>query len=193
MLLKFDDDACDGTRIAESDPLPPEDRVSIRKADWLERLYRAHRDRLVRFALRHAQSDQAADIVQQLFVRLAARGKGNPLKVDAPNAYLRQATINLIRNDARSQARRSINQHVSCDDIELADVDPVAGYEARDMLERLEAVVAELEPRTREIFLAHRIDGLSYAQIAARTNLSIKTVEKHMSRAIGHVIRRFEA
>lgn len=194
MLLKRDEDRDDNFgRVAEGDPLPPEDRAPIHRMDWLERLYRTHRDKLLRFALRHTQADRAPDVVQQLFVRLAARGSDNPLSVEHPNAYLRQATINLIRNDARYTKRRAGNLHVSCDDIELAGPDPAAAYEARDMLGRLEDVVALLEPRTREIFLAHRIDGLSYSEIAARTGLSVKTVEKHMSRAIGHVVRQFEA
>ena len=38
-------------------------------------------------------------------------------------------------------------------------------------------------------FLAHRIDGYGYAEIAHRTGLSIKTVEKHMSRAIAALDR----
>lgn len=194
MLLKIDEDASgDVARIDEGDPLPPEDRVVNRKADWLDRLYRSQREKLLRFALRHTHADRASDIVQQLFARLATRGRDDPLTVEAPSAYLRQATINLIRNEARYAERRQGNLHISSDEIELADADPVAGYEARDMLARLEGVVAMLEPRTREIFLAHRIDGLSYAEIAVRTGLSVKTVEKHMSRAIGHVVRQFEA
>jgi RNA polymerase sigma-70 factor (ECF subfamily) len=41
-----------------------------------------------------------------------------------------------------------------------------------------------LKPLTREIFLACRLDGYSYAEIAQRTGLSVRGVEKQMSRAI---------
>jgi RNA polymerase sigma-70 factor (ECF subfamily) len=37
--------------------------------------------------------------------------------------------------------------------------------------------------------MAHRLDGLSYAEIAARTGLSIKGVEKHMCKAIAQLDR----
>ena len=47
----------------------------------------------------------------------------------------------------------------------------------------------KLRPITREIFMAHRLDGLSYAEIADRTGLSVKGVEKHMSKAIAQVTR----
>jgi RNA polymerase sigma-70 factor (ECF subfamily) len=48
-----------------------------------------------------------------------------------------------------------------------------------------------LKPITRQIFLAHRVDGYSYGEIAERTGLSVKGVEKHMSRAIAHIDRAF--
>ena len=46
--------------------------------------------------------------------------------------------------------------------------------ELRDTLRRLEHAVSKLKPRTREIFLAHRIHGFTYAEIAERTGLSIR-------------------
>jgi RNA polymerase sigma-70 factor (ECF subfamily) len=37
--------------------------------------------------------------------------------------------------------------------------------------------------------LAHRIDGFTYAEIAERTGLSVKGVEKQMSKAIAKIDR----
>ena len=68
-------------------------------------------------------------------------------------------------------------------------VDQVALLESRDTLRRLEQAIARLKPRTREIFLAHRIHGFTYAQIAERTGLSVKGVEKQMSKAIAKIDR----
>ena len=53
-----------------------------------------------------------------------------------------------------------------------------------DLLDRLETALARLPRATREVFLAHRLDRLSYTQIAARTGLSVAKVERHMARAI---------
>jgi RNA polymerase sigma-70 factor (ECF subfamily) len=177
--------------ICDSDPLPPEDRVVSREPDWLECLYREHRDRLLRFAVRYTQADRAADVVQQLFLRLASRGRNRPLEAGSPSAYLRQATINLIRNEYQQGVRRSAHLHENtAEEIEAGDT--LAALEARDTLVRLEAIMARLSPRTREIFLAHRLDGYSYGEIAARTGLSVKTIEKHMSKAIAHVSKHLK-
>jgi RNA polymerase sigma-70 factor (ECF subfamily) len=40
-----------------------------------------------------------------------------------------------------------------------------------------------LSEKTRDIFLAHRVDGLTYLQIDRRHQLSASTVEKHAAKA----------
>ena len=57
------------------------------------------------------------------------------------------------------------------------------------LLARLERAMATMDRRTREIFLAHRLDALSYDQIAARTGLTTQEVEQHIAHAIFHLDR----
>ena len=56
---------------------------------------------------------------------------------------------------------------------------------------RLAAVLDELAPRTREMFLLNRLDGLSYTQLAARYGVTVSAVEKQMMKAIAHLNSRF--
>jgi RNA polymerase sigma-70 factor (ECF subfamily) len=174
--------------ISEADPLPPEDHVP--GALTLEALYRGHGAWLARFVRMRVGSDRALDLVHQLFCRLA--GQGSPGRIERPEAYLRSAALNLVRDEARAAGRRCAHLHLCDEGAAPAAPDPVAALEARDLLNRLEHVLLALPIRTREIFLAHRLDGYSYAQIAARTGLSVKTVEKHMSRAIAGLARHRE-
>jgi RNA polymerase sigma factor (sigma-70 family) len=51
-------------------------------------------------------------------------------------------------------------------------------------LDQVRQVLDALKPRTREIFLMHRIDGHSSAQIAAAFGISVSAVEKHIARAV---------
>ena len=71
----------------------------------------------------------------------------------------------------------------------FAGPDPVGQLESRDLLRRLERAMLRLRPKTREIFMAHRVEGLTYAEIAERTGLSVKGVEKQMSKALRHLDR----
>jgi RNA polymerase sigma factor (sigma-70 family) len=53
-----------------------------------------------------------------------------------------------------------------------------------ERLNALEKAVSRLPRTTREIFLAHRLEDMSYEEIAHRTGLSVRQVERHMARAI---------
>ncbi|MBY0284267.1 MAG: sigma-70 region 4 domain-containing protein [Sphingomonas sp.] len=61
-----------------------------------------------------------------------------------------------------------------------------------EQLARIERALASLPRRTREIFLAHRLDDYSYAKIAEITGLSVGQVEHHMARAIRRLGRYAE-
>lgn len=178
--------------ISESDALPPEDARLRTSGAFLETLYRAHRVGLVRFIRRRVQGERAHDVVQRVFCRLAGLTEQEQQGIVSPAAYLRRAADNMLRDDARQDARRSAALHLGEDEVALRSSDQWAALEARDRLRWLEAALMRLKPRTREIFLAHRLDGYSYAEIAARTGLSIKTVEMHMTRAIAYLAQSGE-
>lgn len=180
-------------RVAEGDPLPPDDRVvTPSPGAALQSLYLAESPRLLRLFARRVRSDEAADLVQETFVRFAAVDPERRRVIARPEAFLTRVAINLVRNLAARHRRRSTALHVPIEMAEPASADQQAALEARDMLRRLEVVVQQLKPLTREIYLAHRLDGYTYAEIAVRTGLSIKGVEKQMSRAIAHIDRTLE-
>lgn len=61
-----------------------------------------------------------------------------------------------------------------------------------EFLNRIEQAMLSLPSKTREIFIAHRVHGLSYQQIADITGLSIRGVQRHMVRAICRIDRILE-
>jgi RNA polymerase sigma-70 factor (ECF subfamily) len=61
-----------------------------------------------------------------------------------------------------------------------------------EILRRLEEAVASLPRIQREIFLAHRLDDMSYAEISCRTGLSVKQVERQMARAIYKLCKQMD-
>jgi len=175
-------------RLGDGDPLPPEDRV-LRRSIGLDELYRTHGPRLLRYFSRRTDLQDAHDLMQESFVRLASSAAHREENVDCPEAYLNQIATNLLRDRAKSAFQRSLANHVAADEATLAGPDLVAALEARDKLNRLQTALMRLKPKSREIFLAHRLDGLSYRQIAERSGLSIKGVEWHMTKAIDHLDR----
>ncbi|UIJ44799.1 sigma-70 family RNA polymerase sigma factor [Sphingomonas cannabina] len=155
----------------------------------LDALYRAQAGRLFRLFVRRASSQEADDLVQETFARFAGAGADRNISILSPERYLTRIAGNLLRDKARSASQRAINLSVSAEDAELTGPNLIANLEARDLLNRVEQVILRLKPMTREIFIAAHFHGLSRAEIAEQTGLSIKGVEKHMSKAYAHIHR----
>jgi len=61
------------------------------------------------------------------------------------------------------------------------------------LFRRLEQAIATMDATSRTVFLAHRLEGLPYDQIAARLSLAISEVEQHLASAILHIDRTLTA
>ena len=176
-------------RLAEGDPLPPDDRVGLGSSLVLDDLYRRHGPRLVRHIARRSGPQDAEDVLHDSFVRMADAQAGRDREIEHPEAYLDTIAANQLRNRAKSALQRALASSIPVEDAGLAGPDMLAGLEARDMINRIQHALMRLGPKTREIFLAHRVDGHSYRDIAERMGLSVKGVEWHMTKAIAHLDR----
>ena len=65
---------------------------------------------------------------------------------------------------------------------ETPDVE--TGLIRRQDLAAAAAVIRALPPKTRDAFLLHRFEALTYRQIAARLGVSVSMVEKHIAEAL---------
>lgn len=55
------------------------------------------------------------------------------------------------------------------------------------LVDRLDAALLSLPPLRREIFLAVRLDGAGYAELAAQTGLSARQVEREVSAGLAQI------
>ena len=53
-----------------------------------------------------------------------------------------------------------------------------------EMLEKLNSSIRQLPPKCQQVFKLGKINGLTYAEISEELNISVKTVENQMSRAL---------
>lgn len=177
--------------VLDEEPLPREGRHAQRDDEArLTELYRNESPKLIRILSRQTSNGaDAQDLVQDVFFRFARMRGSWPSSLERPQAYLRRIATNLVKDRAKTAFRHSVALHIVADEESLPGIDPHRLLESRDMLRRLEAAMMRLRPRTREIFMAHRIDGMTYAEIAERTGLSVKGVEKQMSKALAQLDR----
>jgi RNA polymerase sigma factor (sigma-70 family) len=132
----------------------------------------------------------ADDLVQEAWVKLACYERRQ--EVAEPEAFLMRAALNLSIDAYRTS--RNHGEQVLIDELVLADVAPTAEaiLLARERIARLSESLAVLDARTRSIFLAQRVDGLSYAEIAREHRLSVSSVEKHIAKAMLVVTRSMD-
>jgi RNA polymerase sigma-70 factor (ECF subfamily) len=156
--------------------------------DAFATIFREHYSWLVLAAARLlGDRSLGEEVVQDVMLELWRRRK--EIALSGPlRAYLHQSTRNRSLNHLRHG--RTVRQS------EPYVPPPTAapGADARVTSRELEAAVAEamaeLSPPQREVFEMSRRDGLTYPEIASVLNISVKTVEARMGRALRHLRER---
>jgi RNA polymerase sigma-70 factor (ECF subfamily) len=73
------------------------------------------------------------------------------------------------------------------EDLPLVDLGPSPEeiLTAQQRLARMqETLDTKVSARTREVFFLHRLEGFTHEEIANRMQMSVRTVEKHIARAV---------
>jgi RNA polymerase sigma-70 factor (ECF subfamily) len=148
---------------------------------------RSHHQSILRFLRRRgATSEDALDMAQDAYVRFL-RYEG-ATTIESPSAMLFRIAGNVAADHGRTAAHRRQLRSFDADgfDTELASDEPSAERElaAEQIVSIVRMAIAALSPQCRTVFLLSRLDGLTYCEIAARCGISVKTVEKHVSRAL---------
>jgi RNA polymerase sigma-70 factor (ECF subfamily) len=128
-------------------------------------------------------SEDAEDLVQDAMLKFELYQRGQAVR--DPEAFLRRTVVNQAI-DERRRTRRSPLLAAPLDSFDLIDPSPCpdTALDARRGLARLHAGLAAMNAKTREIVLAQRLDGLTYAQIAERHGISESAVEKRLARGM---------
>lgn len=151
-------------------------------AAQLESLFTKHYHDLARYA--HSivkQQDEAEDVVQQLFVKLWDKRDELPL-LENPAAYLYRATYNASVNARKRMLRQNPDSEVY---VSAAGTGAASDRLLSAELEaRIEAAMQSLPEKCQEVFRLSRFNDLSYKEIAEQLDISPKTVENHMGKAL---------
>jgi RNA polymerase sigma-70 factor (ECF subfamily) len=148
-----------------------------------EKLFREMYDPLCVFLVRFVHVKEVAEeLVSDVFYHIWKNRKH--LSVSSPRAYLFTA----VRNKGYDYLRK-VKQSVWCDLAEAAHVCSPAGnsislIEQDELAVRVNQSIASLPRQCRLIFEMSRERGLKYKEIASMLNISIKTVETQMGRAL---------
>jgi RNA polymerase sigma-70 factor (ECF subfamily) len=149
-------------------------------------LYEAHKDRVysIAFHFFHADADAAAEVTQQVFLKLmrdVTRFRGDA----AFSTWLYRLVVNACVDRSRSRRHDAAAQNPAV----LATL-PATGVSHEDVFARrqvaasVQQAIASLPAKLRAAILLRYFEDLSYAEMASALNCSIGTVASRLNR--GH-------
>lgn len=147
------------------------------------------------FNKRTRNSLEVQDLVQQVFLRLSQHPEIG--RIENPDAYIFQTASNALRDLHRRDVTRDrlLVQdltHLHEEDELNSDFSPERVLLGREAMNRVIAALRELPEKTRDVFMLRCFEGLKHAEIAKLYGVSIRTVEKHASKALAHLSRALE-
>lgn len=157
------------------------------KLDWFKTVIlpqeAALRGRLRRIL---PSTHELEDMVAEVLTR--AYATENWENVTTGRAYLFTIARNLVIDTAR---RNKVVSFETIADLELlqGDHNVEAQLHAREALRQVQAIVDSLPTQCRRVFILRRVYEKSMLEIADEMSLSVSTVEKHLAKAIGIVMR----
>ncbi|MBH1833244.1 RNA polymerase sigma factor [Stenotrophomonas muris] len=130
------------------------------------------------------QRSDADDVVQETWLRVIKVAASGLLRNG--RAYLYRVAHNLIADHYRQRQRR---REEALDDAQLhalADPAPLPEQHLLDaeQLRHLDAIIAALPPRSRQVFLLARVEQMALAEIGRRLGISRQTAHGHLLRAL---------
>ena len=122
----------------------------------------------------------AEDLLHAAYLRLMRYRAQHAVENVA--AFLVRTAVNIGVDNYRHDR---FTAEVKPDEVGICENSPLQDevLAARARLERVREGLSRLTPRTREIFLMHRLDDMKYREIAERLGISQSAVEKHIARA----------
>ncbi len=148
--------------------------------DWLFREYYVS---LCQSAFRVLPDEHLVeDLVQEVFYEVWK--KRTSLKITTSiAAYLRQATRNKTLNYIRDQ-KIDFRNAPPKEELKSKNTPAVQTLMADDLQQEIDAAIDRLPERCRLVFVLSRFEEMSYQEIADQLDISIKTVEHQIGKAL---------
>ncbi|PWJ60458.1 RNA polymerase sigma-70 factor (ECF subfamily) [Dyadobacter jejuensis] len=157
---------------------------NVNPAQGCELLFRLYYSPLCSYAVRFVYSKEVAeDIVSEIFYNL-----WNSQSYKAINSSYRAYLFRSVRNRSYNYLASAHHQKTPINSLDLeehpSDESAEDMIQIDELLGKIQQVVNALPPKCKEIFVRSRFEGQKPKEIATELNLSVRTVENHLFKAI---------
>ena len=172
-----------GRTLDVSDSRQPE--KSLQRAEIVDFYEHASPDLHRLLSRRLGNAEDAREVAHDAFEKLLRQAEREDIR-DLRRFFFTMANrmaLDVLRR--REVRRRVLREHaVDARDEAQTEGDPQRILLGRERLMAVQRALAALPVKTRHVFLLHRFEGHTYAEIARQVGLSQKSVEYHMTRAL---------
>ena len=162
----------------------------LKNGDMLafDQVYEQYCHKLFSFVFKILKNEaEADDIVQEVFVKIwESRSRLGEYKL--LNSYI----FTIAYNGSVDLIRKRINnnkyiEHLKNSSIVYALPTSIIEMEFNELNSKVEKLIANLPERQKQVYHLHRVEGLTYPEIAVQLNISKNTVENHMVKALKYL------
>lgn len=150
----------------------------------VEQLFRQYYKLVYRTVLRILANRTAAeDVAQEVFLELWRKRERITVSSSLP-AYLRRAARNRALNYIRDQKLKFDDRDEGIIELPSGATTVNQKLAAEELQQRIDTAIEALPERCRIVFALSRFEDMSYREIAEELDISIKTVENQISKAL---------
>lgn len=172
-------------RLALMKPEPDSGSATPSAEVLLEALSRRYREPLRRyFLMRLRHEAEAEDLTQETFARIGRRADLDG--VSDLDSFVFTVAVNLLRDRSRRRATSAgfLAEFSAVRAEKFEALSPERVLNARQALRSALQTLEQVDARTRDVFLLHRVDGVKQAEIARRYGISVSSVEKYIVKCL---------
>jgi RNA polymerase sigma factor (sigma-70 family) len=150
----------------------------------IQALFFAHQRELVWHLAKIVKCEEtAADLVQESYLILSQTAQQQIIQ--QPRSFLFRVATNLALNHLRhSKVVEAKMPYLALAGQETPSAEHLVSQGQR--LERFLKIVETMPPKSREIFILHKVHGKSLKEVAKQLGITVKAVENHITRGMAY-------
>lgn len=148
----------------------------------LKLIYKKYWNQLFSSAYNMLQDQQACeDIIQELFINLWSKREQIEIKVSLKSYLYASCRYEVYRQVRNSTVREYIYENMH---ERLHTPSEYGNIEHRELLSQINSIVNNLSEKCKVVYKLSREEQLSHKEIASKLDISPKTVENHLNKAL---------
>jgi RNA polymerase sigma-70 factor (family 1) len=158
--------------------------ISIDDKRSYETLFKTYYQPLCNYACSILKDiDEAEEVVQGVFLNIWKKWNGMQIETSA-RSYLYRAVHNDCLNKIKHDKVKAVYAEDYRKSMRQGSEDGSQILQAKQLAARIDTAIDQLPKQCGEVFRMNRFAHLKYAEIAGQLNISVKTVEAHMGKAL---------